>query len=145
MPYAIRDNGAILSVNLLKNDIGVGQAKDLVIILKEHPTLKSLCGNKGNETELDMSGQMNSAADAIMLAAEIISNRAISSVNLLKNSIGIDQAKVLASILQEHPTLKSLCGNTGDETELDMSGKNMGGGTNATGLRFSFSSTRAFI
>jgi hypothetical protein len=70
--------GAISSVNLLKNDIGVAQAEDLVSILKEHPTLKSLCGNKGNETALDMSGKMTGAADAIMLVAEIIDNGAIS-------------------------------------------------------------------
>jgi hypothetical protein len=123
---SLLEKGGISSVNLLKNSIGVDQAKALVGILKEHPTLKSLCGNNGDETELHMSGKMHGAEDVIMLAAEIISNRAISSVNLLKNSIGIDQAKVLASILQEHPTLKSLCGNTGDETELDMSGKEMG-------------------
>jgi hypothetical protein len=71
-------NGAISSVNLLKNNIGVEQARALVTILKEHSTLKSLCGNKGDETELDMSGKMNGAEDAIMLAAEIIDNGAIS-------------------------------------------------------------------
>jgi hypothetical protein len=38
-------------VNLLKNKINVTQAENLVRILKEHPTLKSLCGNKGDETE----------------------------------------------------------------------------------------------
>ena len=75
-------------MNLLKNIIGVDQAKDLVIILKEHPTLKSLCGNKGNETELDMSGKMNGAADAIMLAAEVVDNGALSSLNLADNNIG---------------------------------------------------------
>jgi hypothetical protein len=85
---------AILSVNLLKNSIGVDQAKDLAIILKEHPTLKSLCGNKGNETELDMSGKMtqglskmNGAAGAIMLAAEVVDNEALSSLNLADNNL----------------------------------------------------------
>jgi hypothetical protein len=82
-----KDNGAILSVNLLKNGIGVDQAKDLVIILKEHPTLKSLCGNKGNETELDMSGKMDGAEDAIMLAAEVVDNGALSSLNLSSNQL----------------------------------------------------------
>jgi hypothetical protein len=48
-----------------------------VRIIKEHPTLKSLCGNTGNETVLDMSGKMNGAADATMLAAEIIDNGAL--------------------------------------------------------------------
>jgi hypothetical protein len=44
---AISDMGAMLSVNLLQNRIGVDQAKALASILKEHPTLKSLCGNSG--------------------------------------------------------------------------------------------------
>ena len=85
---AIPGMGGILSVNLLKNSIGVDQAKDLVIILKEHPTLKSLCGNKGNETELDMSGKMDGAEDAIMLAAEVVVNGAILSLNLASNNLG---------------------------------------------------------
>jgi hypothetical protein len=71
-------NGVISSVNLLKNSIGTDQAKTSMSILKEHPTLKSLCGNKGNETELDMSSKMSGTGDAIMLAAEIIDNGAIS-------------------------------------------------------------------
>jgi hypothetical protein len=178
-----QDNGALLSVNLLENDIGTDQAEVLAIILKEHPALKSLCGNKGDETELDMRGKEMGAEGAIMLAAEIVDNRAlmsldlssnkltgnyglgdmsgntelsavirpnhtpdisfagitaltnaipdmgaISSVNLLLNEIGVDQAEDLVGILKEHPTLKSLCGNKGNETELDMSGKMRGAG-----------------
>jgi hypothetical protein len=64
-------------VNLLKNDIGIGQANVLASILKEHPTLKSLCGNTGDETELDMSGKEMSVDGAIMLAPEIINNGAL--------------------------------------------------------------------
>jgi hypothetical protein len=67
----------------------------------------------------DMSG-------VIALANVIPDMRAISSVNLLMNRIGVDQAKALVSILKEHPTLKSLCGNMGNETELDMSSKMFG-------------------
>jgi hypothetical protein len=85
---AIKNNGAILLVNLLKNSIGVDQAKGLVSILKEHPTLKSLCGNKGNETELDMSGKMGSAEDAIMFAAEVVDNGALSFLDISSNNIG---------------------------------------------------------
>jgi hypothetical protein len=84
----IPDMRAILSVNLLKNNIGVEQAQALVVILKEHSTLKSLCGNNGDETELDMSGKMKGAEDAIMLAAEIVDNRALTSLNLASNNIG---------------------------------------------------------
>jgi hypothetical protein len=46
-------------------------------MLKEHPSLKSLCGNRGDETELDMSGKMFGAEDAIMLVAEIVNNGAL--------------------------------------------------------------------
>jgi Ran GTPase-activating protein (RanGAP) involved in mRNA processing and transport len=81
--------GAILSVNLLKNNINIGveQARALVSILKEHPTLKSLCGNNGDETELDMSGKMAGAEDALMLAVEIVDNGALSSLNLSSNML----------------------------------------------------------
>ena len=48
------------------------------------------------------------------------------SANLLNNKIGVEQAQNLATILKDHATLKSLCGNKGDETELDLSGKNIG-------------------
>jgi hypothetical protein len=67
-------------VNLLKNKTNVAQAEDLVSILKEHPTLKSLCGNKGDETELDMSGKTSGAGDSTMLAGEVVGNGAISTV-----------------------------------------------------------------
>jgi hypothetical protein len=83
----IAGNKAILSVNLLKNRIGVEQAQALVIILKEHPTLKSLCGNSGEETELDMSGKVMDDGDAIMLVPEIVDNDALLKLDVSKNRI----------------------------------------------------------
>jgi Ran GTPase-activating protein (RanGAP) involved in mRNA processing and transport len=44
-----------------------------------------------------------------------------SSVNLLKNGIGVDQANALVKIKESKPNLKTLCGFTLEETELDMS------------------------
>ena len=96
----IPDMGAILSVNLLKNGISSNQAKALVIMLQEHLTLKSLCGNKGNETELDMSGKMKGAGDAIMLAPEIADNGALSSLSLATNSLHSLEAKPLLEALE---------------------------------------------
>jgi hypothetical protein len=61
------------------------KAHVLASILKEHPTLKSLCGNKGDEIELDMSGRRMGASGAIMLAAEIVDNRVLSSLDLSDN------------------------------------------------------------
>jgi hypothetical protein len=106
---AIKDNGAISSVNLLKNDIGIDQAHVLVSILKDHPTLKSLCGNQGNEVELDMSGKMKGAADAIMLVLEIIDNGALSVLSLKDNSLCNKEAgKTLSEMLAGNTVLKEL-------------------------------------
>jgi hypothetical protein len=77
-----------LSVNLLLNDIGIDQAKDLVGVLNQHPTLKTLCGNSGNETDLDMSGKMRGAGDAIMLVPDIIDNGAMTMLDVSKNRLG---------------------------------------------------------
>ena len=76
------------SANLLNNAIGAVQAQNLVAILKKHATLKSLCGNKGDETELDMSGKKMGADGAIMLAPEIIANGALSLLDLSHNRLG---------------------------------------------------------
>jgi hypothetical protein len=78
------------------NHIGIEQAQALANILKEHATLKSLCGNKGDETELDMSGKEMRVWDAIMLAPEIADNGAMTSLNLSDNKLGPEAAKHLA-------------------------------------------------
>ena len=93
---------AVSSANLLGNHIGIDQAKDLVGVLNKHPTLKTLCGNSGNETELDMSGKMRGAGDTIMLVPDIIDNGAMS-----KLTFGDKQAVTM----------------TTDMTEADFSGK----------------------
>jgi hypothetical protein len=95
----LRDNGTLSSVNLLQNKISIDQAKALASMLKEHPTLKSLCGNKGDETELDMSGKMHGTCDAIMLVAEIVGNGAITSLNLASNGLGVEGAEIIAACL----------------------------------------------
>jgi hypothetical protein len=93
-------NRAISSVNLLKNHIGIDQAQALANILKENPTLKSLCGITGNEIELDMSGKMHGAEDAIMFAAEIVGNGSMTSLNLAANELRVEGAKVVAEALK---------------------------------------------
>jgi hypothetical protein len=99
LTVGINDNGAISSVNLLKNKISSDQAEALISMLKEHPTLKSLCGNRGDETELDMSGKMDGAGDAVMLVPDIIDNGAMTSLNLASNLLGLEGAKVIAACL----------------------------------------------
>jgi Ran GTPase-activating protein (RanGAP) involved in mRNA processing and transport len=123
---AIPDMGALLSANLLGNYISVEQAQELAKIMQAKENLTTLCGLSREETELDFSGQKLGAGDAVLIANDISNMRAISSVNVLFNDIGAEQAHALANILKEHATLKSLCGNKGNETQLDMSGKKIG-------------------
>jgi hypothetical protein len=104
----IKDMGAISSVNLLKNDMGTDQAQALVSILKEHPSLKSLCGNKGDETELDMSGKMKGAVDAIMLVPEIIDNGALLVLNLASNNLFAEGIELLAEALKGNQIMTEL-------------------------------------
>ena len=75
-------------MNILNNNIGTEQAENLAAILKEHTTLKSLCGNTGDETELDMGSKEMGADGAIMLAPEIVANGALTSLNVSNNHIG---------------------------------------------------------
>jgi hypothetical protein len=96
----LRDNGAISSVNLLKNDIPMEQVKALAFILKDHPTLKSLCGNSGEETELDMSGKQIGAEGAVMLAPEIAGNGALTSLDLSSNNLGAQGGKIFAEAIK---------------------------------------------
>ena len=72
--------GSLSSVDLLSNGIGIDQAKALASILKGHPTLKSLCGHKGDETMLDVSGKNILPAVAIMLTPEIAGNGAMTKL-----------------------------------------------------------------
>jgi hypothetical protein len=45
----------------------------------------------------------------------------LSSVNLLKSSIGVEQALAIVKIKEAKPNLKTLCGFALEETEVDMS------------------------
>ena len=90
----------MVSANLINNGIDTEQAQNLATALKEHPTLKSLCGNQGDETELDMSGKNMGADGAIMLAPEIVANGALTSLNLASNELGADAAKHIAEAIR---------------------------------------------
>jgi hypothetical protein len=155
---AIKDMAAITSVNLLSNSIPIDQAHVLVGILKAHPTLKSLCGNKGDETELDMSGRIRSGriwsygAEAVMLAAEISNNAAMSTVlvnafrlpiqDIKSNAeldfsgkeLNIDDASIIAALIPSNVALFKFAFGAGqqaitmttDMTKADFREKDLG-------------------
>jgi hypothetical protein len=80
--------GSVIHEPPQHNSIGIEQAQHLATLLKEHPTLKSLCGNTGDETELDMSGKKMGASDVTMLIPEIIGNMSLLRLSLADNSLG---------------------------------------------------------
>jgi hypothetical protein len=70
--------------------------------------------------------QMNSPGKAegiITIANAIRDMEAISSVNLLKNAIPLEQAQELVKIMQSKEKLITLCGLSKEETRLDFSNK----------------------
>jgi hypothetical protein len=61
--------------------------------------------------------------------ADAIKNMgALSSANLLRNSIPVEQAQELVKIMRAKKNLTTLCGLSGEETELDFSGQHLGAG-----------------
>jgi hypothetical protein len=70
----LSDNGAISSINLLKNQIPVKQAQELVKIMQAKENLTTLCGLSREETEIDFSGQHLGAGDAVLIANDISSD-----------------------------------------------------------------------
>ena len=63
----------------------LAQARTLAALLGA--TLRSLCGNAGDETHLDMSREMGGCPDAVMLAAEIRNNQALTSLDVSENEL----------------------------------------------------------
>jgi hypothetical protein len=53
---------------------------------------------------------------------------ALSSANLLRNSISVEQAQELVKIMRAKKNLTTCCGLSGEEAELDFSGQDLGAG-----------------
>jgi Leucine-rich repeat (LRR) protein len=105
---AIRDMRAISSVNLLKNNIPVEQAQELVKIMQSKEKLVTLCGLSKEETELDFSGQDLGAGEVVLIANDISDMRALSSLNLASNNLcGLDVI-MLEPGIYANPNLRKL-------------------------------------
>jgi hypothetical protein len=89
--------GSLSSLNILKNNIGE-QAQALIKI-KHEKKMITLCGLKCDETELNLSGKMRGAADALVLADEIKDMGSLVSLSLAENGLGVEGAKHIAEVL----------------------------------------------
>ena len=113
---------ALTSVNILANYIGTERANELIEVLDRSEQLETLCGFKGDETELNLWGvrfvpwcgvlldthevrrgktTMLGADGAIMLAPEIAANGALTSLNIISNRLGAEGATHIAAVLPE--------------------------------------------
>ena len=96
---AIPDMGAISSVNVLGNSIGVEQAQELIKILQARDKLTTLCGFSGDETELDLSNKNLSDGCAVLIANEISDMGALSVIGVSFNNFGRTGALSLCNAL----------------------------------------------
>ena len=98
---AIGANGALASVNILRNKIPAEQAQALVV-MRSKDSLTTLCGLSGKETELDFSGQNLEAGDAVLIFNDIRDNGGLTSLNLSKNLLHAEGAKHIAEAIKGH-------------------------------------------
>jgi hypothetical protein len=108
LAVGIKGNGAISSINLLKNEIPVEQAQELVKIMQVKDNLTTLCGLSREETKLDFSGQWLGAGDAVLIANDISDMGALSTFTF-------------SGIYSSEPVTMEIT-----MTEADFSGKGLG-------------------
>ena len=58
----------------------------------------------------------------------LVIEASVTSVNVLSNQLDVDSADLLLKVKAEKPNLRTLCGLTHEETELDLSGCGLGPG-----------------
>ena len=81
-----------------------------------------LCG-------LDKYGRGTYTAEGITAIADALKVTAsITSVNVLSNKLDMESANLLLKVKAEKPSLRTLCGLTHNETELDLKYNGLGPG-----------------
>ena len=105
----LRANQALQTLNVMGNRIGKDQLSQLRVLKAAHPTLVSLCGIAKDATEANLSGLGMDANDAIAMANELASHRALAKVDASDNTMfggGCTGAsRALSGVLRTHPTL----------------------------------------
>eukprot|EP00937_MAST-01D_sp_MAST-1D-sp2_P006035 g6035.t1 len=147
---ALQFNSALISVNLLQNDLGDGAAA-IVAAAKQQSKIKTLCGITSGQTKVDLSGKFGrkelKAPDAVLLSFDLEFNRALTDLNLRNTEIGVEGVKAIAEVFPKCPLIsvnllrndigvaaaavtaaaekngkiKTLCGIKPDQTEADFS------------------------
>jgi Ran GTPase-activating protein (RanGAP) involved in mRNA processing and transport len=117
-------DGAVLSIaelTLLKNRFDVETATMLAKIGAERGIM--LSGMKRDQTEADFSSKGLQPADAILIGSDLQSMAVLKNCNLLKNSLDVESATMLAKIGAQKGIM--LSGMKRDQTEADFSSKGL--------------------
>jgi Ran GTPase-activating protein (RanGAP) involved in mRNA processing and transport len=96
---AIPGMRALSSANLLGNQILVEQAHELVAIMQSKEKLTTLCGFSREEATLGVSNQGLGPGDAVLIANDISDMRALTVLDISKNSLHGEGARQLAKAL----------------------------------------------
>jgi hypothetical protein len=124
---AIPDMGALSVLDLAENGLGRGPSTWEYSSSPEHVgEFWNL--NEGKYYKSLPPGECVGPAGLGAIASAISDSRAISSVNLLKNTIPVEQAQELVKIMQSKEKLITLCGLSGNEVALDFSKQRLGPG-----------------
>ena len=84
-------------MNLLRNVFSVEVAQSLVEILKNHKTLKTLCGIAQDQAKAYFNSQGLTDADATLISGDLQVNGALTILDLAENSITDVGAQALAA------------------------------------------------
>jgi hypothetical protein len=109
----------VMSINLLGNPVGGRRTlisegfEALIQVFKDTPRIKTLFGFKLGQTFCDFSRCNLDVAQAKMLAVEIETGRAASSIvrfNLIGNPIGVDGATQLVAVFENRSSIVTMLG-----------------------------------
>jgi hypothetical protein len=95
-------------VNLLKNDIPVEQAQELVKVMQSKEKLTTLCGLSRKETALDFSRQALGPGDAVLIANDISGMGALLHFDISNNDIRAQGGKALAEAFKGSQVITTL-------------------------------------
>jgi Leucine-rich repeat (LRR) protein len=121
----------LTSLHVGRNNIPEKEMREIMAIAVRMDNMKILCEVPFKDkalTGLDISRKNLGMEGALVVAEYLDGNRAISSINLLKNYIPVEQAQELVQIMQAKEKLVTLCGLSKEETELDFSGQDLSAG-----------------
>jgi hypothetical protein len=100
---ALRSNYSLQSLNLLGSEIGTDDAEELILIKKDKPQLRTLCGLTGQEVALALTKQTPGCM--LLLCNETVSLLSLTDLDLAGNSLGPDGAAPVAGLIMRLPQL----------------------------------------